>query len=106
MMSIWLIRTFTRVIDACVKETLVSTLKIAQEGISTWVADQYEVFSLDEYVGEVSSFVTGRTWFFGDTIARYTLCTLQPLPLCSSVVSLQRNLQHWNISCIHLCQDT
>ncbi|THH20532.1 hypothetical protein EW146_g848 [Bondarzewia mesenterica] len=47
--SLWLIRTVTRMVDTCPIDLLNYVLQAIQEGVATWIADAYGVFTHDEY---------------------------------------------------------
>ncbi|OCH91627.1 hypothetical protein OBBRIDRAFT_752889 [Obba rivulosa] len=47
--STWLMRSLTRVIDACPVELALSMFELVQEGLSLWVSDHYKVFVEEEY---------------------------------------------------------
>lgn len=51
--SSWLLRSLTRVVDACSAELVLSLFEIIQDGLSVWVSDSYSIFTLDEYEYEV-----------------------------------------------------
>ncbi|KAI0061493.1 hypothetical protein BV25DRAFT_1857413 [Artomyces pyxidatus] len=53
VVSMWLLRTVTRVIDSCPVGLLQSAVQALQAGLSTWVADEYRVFSHEEYSFDV-----------------------------------------------------
>lgn len=53
--SSWLLRSLTRIIDACPAELALNLFETIQDGLSVWVSDSYTVFSLDEYEYEVKS---------------------------------------------------
>ncbi|EIW80981.1 hypothetical protein CONPUDRAFT_104060, partial [Coniophora puteana RWD-64-598 SS2] len=53
MLSVWMIRTLFRVVDACPKELVLEMLQTIQEGIRFWISDEFNVFKTDEFVGEV-----------------------------------------------------
>ena len=50
----WLMRTVTRVVETCPTKMLRELLSALQEGLSVWIADQYRVFTAEEYVFDVS----------------------------------------------------
>ncbi len=52
--SMWLIRTATRVLDTCPVNKLCEVVGSLQEGLSVWIADQYRVFTAEEYTFDVS----------------------------------------------------
>ena len=54
--SMWLIRTATRVVDSCPVNKLCEVLGALQEGLAVWIADQYRVFTQEEYAFDVSAF--------------------------------------------------
>ncbi|EMD40251.1 hypothetical protein CERSUDRAFT_122305 [Gelatoporia subvermispora B] len=53
--STWLMRSLTRVIDACPIELALSMFELVQEGLSLWISDQYKTFSEEEYGMDVST---------------------------------------------------
>ncbi len=54
VVSMWLMRTVTRVVETCPVRVLRELLGALQEGLSVWVADQYRVFTAEEYAFDVS----------------------------------------------------
>ena len=57
MMCMWLIRTLTRVIDACPLELYMSMLELLVDGLRTWLADDFEVCSEEEYSADVRTLI-------------------------------------------------
>jgi hypothetical protein len=53
VMSIWMVRSLIRVVDACPAELRLNLLETLQEGISLWISDEFRVFNEDEYTGDV-----------------------------------------------------
>ena len=53
VMSLWMIRSLTRLIDTCPLTLVESLLGSVQEGLSIWVSDEWRVFSQDEYSFDV-----------------------------------------------------
>ncbi|KAH7921313.1 hypothetical protein BV22DRAFT_1132369 [Leucogyrophana mollusca] len=51
--SVWLIRSLTRVVDGCPSELCMSLLETLQDGMATWISDDYHVFTEDEYTFDV-----------------------------------------------------
>ncbi|KAF8490777.1 hypothetical protein F5888DRAFT_1620590 [Russula emetica] len=51
--SMWLIRTATRVVDTCPVNKLCEVVGSVQEGLCVWIADQYRVFTAEEYAFDV-----------------------------------------------------
>lgn len=51
--SMWLIRTATRVVDTCPVNKLCEVVGSLQEGLGVWIADQYRVFTAEEYAFDV-----------------------------------------------------
>ncbi|KAI0927050.1 hypothetical protein AcV5_007689 [Taiwanofungus camphoratus] len=47
--SMWLMRSLTRIIDACPQELYLNLFDLIQEGLRIWIADEYEVFTAEEY---------------------------------------------------------
>lgn len=56
VMCMWLIRSLTRVIDACPQVLCLSLLELLVDGISTWVMDDYQICSEEEYSADVRCF--------------------------------------------------
>lgn len=52
--SMWLMRSLTRIIDACPQELYLNLFELIQEGLRIWIADEYEVFTAEEYSMDVS----------------------------------------------------
>jgi hypothetical protein len=53
----WLICVTTRVVDTCPAKRLHEVISALQEGLSVWVADQYQVLTVEEYVFDVGGFL-------------------------------------------------
>ncbi|EIW59256.1 uncharacterized protein TRAVEDRAFT_166567 [Trametes versicolor FP-101664 SS1] len=53
VMCMWLIRSLTRVIDACPHELCFSALQLLLEGLCTWIADDFDVCTADEYSSDI-----------------------------------------------------
>ncbi|OSC97212.1 hypothetical protein PYCCODRAFT_1481453 [Trametes coccinea BRFM310] len=53
VMCMWLIRSLTRVIDACPAELCFSTLQTLSEGVCTWIADEYDDCTAEEYSSDI-----------------------------------------------------
>jgi hypothetical protein len=51
--SSWLLRSLTRIIDACPAELALNLFETIRDGISFWISDSYEVFTEREYEDEV-----------------------------------------------------
>ncbi|PCH40208.1 hypothetical protein WOLCODRAFT_136726 [Wolfiporia cocos MD-104 SS10] len=51
--SLWLIRSLSRVIDTCPPELQLSIFDLLQDGLSLWIADDYQVFAMDVYAMDV-----------------------------------------------------
>ncbi|KZT11950.1 uncharacterized protein LAESUDRAFT_746733 [Laetiporus sulphureus 93-53] len=51
--SKWLMRTLTRVLDACPVELAVGVYESLQEGLSLWIADEYKAFTPEEYAMDI-----------------------------------------------------
>ncbi|CCM01174.1 uncharacterized protein FIBRA_03222 [Fibroporia radiculosa] len=51
--ALWMIRSLTRIIDACPIELSLSMFEILQEGLSLWIADDYQVFTAEEYAMDI-----------------------------------------------------
>ena len=54
--SMWLLRAATRVVDTCPVSNLCEVVGALQEGLSVWIADQYQVFTMEEYTFDVGGF--------------------------------------------------
>ena len=52
--SIWLMRTLTRVLDACPVELSATVFELLQYGLALWISDEREAFTADEYTMDVS----------------------------------------------------
>jgi hypothetical protein len=55
--SMWLIRSVKKVVGTCSARMMREVIGALQEGLSVWVADQYQVFTAEEYVYNVGGFV-------------------------------------------------
>ncbi|KAI0335784.1 hypothetical protein GY45DRAFT_702497 [Cubamyces sp. BRFM 1775] len=53
VMCMWLIRSLTRVIDACPTELCFSSLLYLSDGLCTWLADEYDICTVDEYSSDI-----------------------------------------------------
>ncbi|KAH9011657.1 hypothetical protein EDB85DRAFT_2281515 [Lactarius pseudohatsudake] len=53
VVSMWLMRTVTRMVETCPVRMLRELLGALQEGLSVWVADQYRVFTTEEYAFDI-----------------------------------------------------
>ncbi|KAF9241177.1 hypothetical protein BU15DRAFT_61124 [Melanogaster broomeanus] len=51
--ALWLIASLTRAIDTCPVEFRLNLLETIQDGVSTWLSDEYHVFSQEEYALDV-----------------------------------------------------
>lgn len=51
--ALWLIRSLTRIIDACPAELALNLFELVQEGLSVWIADEFEAFSAEEYALDI-----------------------------------------------------
>ena len=51
--SMWLIASLTRAIDTCPVDLRLSLLETTQDGIATWLSDEFRVFTRDEYTLDV-----------------------------------------------------
>lgn len=51
--SMWLIASLTRAVDACPVDLRLNLLAVIQDGVSTWLSDEYRVFTRDEYALDV-----------------------------------------------------
>lgn len=54
VLSQWLIRSVTRVVEDCPAPLAMQVLEKMQEGLSIWISDEYRVFTPDEYEFDVS----------------------------------------------------
>ena len=52
--SMWMIRSLTRVFDACPAELRLNLLGVVQDGLCVWIGDQREVITQEEYLFNVS----------------------------------------------------
>lgn len=57
VVSMWLIRAATRVVDLCPVKKLCEVVGALQEGMSVWVSDQYQVLTAEEYAFDVGGFL-------------------------------------------------
>ncbi|KAA1469740.1 hypothetical protein DENSPDRAFT_816901 [Dentipellis sp. KUC8613] len=53
LVSRWLLRSLARLVDACPTSLLRHVLEIIQEGMATWISDEYTVFTYEEYEVDV-----------------------------------------------------
>ncbi|KAI0647951.1 hypothetical protein C8Q79DRAFT_1086869 [Trametes meyenii] len=53
VMCMWLIRSIMRALDACPAELCFSVLHSLAEGLSTWLADDYDICTADEYSSDI-----------------------------------------------------
>lgn len=74
VVSMWLMRTVTRVVETCPTRMLRELLCALQEGLSVWVADQYRVFTAEEYVFDVSVLAPHLRMFNLTATRRSFLC--------------------------------
>jgi hypothetical protein len=54
VVSMWLMRTVTRAVETCPARVLRDLLGALHEGLGVWIADQYRVFTAEEYAFDVS----------------------------------------------------
>ncbi|TFY80918.1 hypothetical protein EWM64_g3097 [Hericium alpestre] len=47
--SRWLLRNLTQLVDKCPVEMLRCVLEIIQDGLATWISDEYRIFNQDDY---------------------------------------------------------
>jgi len=66
--SMWLIRTATRVVDTCPVNKLCEVVGSLQEGLGVWIADQYQVFTAEEYAFDVRGFIPVFLCFFSSLL--------------------------------------
>ena len=64
----WLIRTATRVVDTCPVNKLCEVVGSLQEGLGVWIADQYQVFTAEEYAFDVRDFTPVFLGFFSSLL--------------------------------------
>jgi hypothetical protein len=79
--SRWMIRTLTTVIEHCPTGLGSKLLEFVQEGICTWVADEREVWSADDYEYEV-----GLSYTLRSTITKLTDTLLDCAVICTNSV--------------------
>ncbi|KAI0826909.1 hypothetical protein BC628DRAFT_230054 [Trametes gibbosa] len=53
VMCLWLIRSLTRTIDACPRELCFPALQWLSEGLCTWIADERDICTADEYSSDI-----------------------------------------------------
>ncbi|KAI0044102.1 hypothetical protein FA95DRAFT_1681450 [Auriscalpium vulgare] len=53
VVSMWLLRTVTRIVDVCPLSLFQDVVGSIQEGLQTWIADEYRVFTEEEYSFDV-----------------------------------------------------
>ncbi|KAI8994258.1 hypothetical protein BD414DRAFT_436966 [Trametes punicea] len=53
VMCVWLVRSLTRVMDACPTELCFSALQCLSDGLCTWFADEYDSCSVSEYSSDI-----------------------------------------------------
>ena len=75
MMCMWLIRTLTRVIDGCPVELTLSMLELLVDGLRTWVTDDFQVCSEDEYSSDVSALDRSKARSVLKSLLRSSPCT-------------------------------
>ncbi|KAH7912528.1 hypothetical protein BJ138DRAFT_1112247 [Hygrophoropsis aurantiaca] len=51
--SIWLIRSLARIVDGCPSVLRMNLLETLQDGMATWISDDYRIFSEDEYTCDI-----------------------------------------------------
>jgi hypothetical protein len=51
--SMWMIRSLTRVVDACPADLRMDLLKTIQDGLRVWIHDGHEAVGEEEYVFNV-----------------------------------------------------
>ncbi|KAL6302847.1 hypothetical protein BKA93DRAFT_736024 [Sparassis latifolia] len=82
----WLLRSLTRVIDACPVELSLNLLETLQEGLVIWIADDYEVFTPDGYSMDILPMY--QTLLLGMQSLPSSLSTLESIgPLLESAFS-------------------
>ncbi|OBZ68972.1 hypothetical protein A0H81_11315 [Grifola frondosa] len=72
----WLIRSLTRIIDACPVELSQAMLELIQHGVCTWIMDDYEVCEIDGYAMDIL------------TLYQTILVSMQSLPCSMSVLEV------------------
>lgn len=55
VMSLWMIRPLTRVIELCPLELALSMLEVLEVGICAWISDEQSTLTLEEYDNDVST---------------------------------------------------
>ncbi|EGN98376.1 hypothetical protein SERLA73DRAFT_56513, partial [Serpula lacrymans var. lacrymans S7.3] len=86
MRSIWLLRSLTRIVDACPVELSPGMFEILQDGMCTWISDDYCTFDITDYTDEVLPLY--QTSLLGVQVLPRTLQTLELLaPLLESSFS-------------------
>lgn len=58
--SMWVIRSLTRVIETCPSELAMNLLESVQEGLCTWISDEYQALSQEEYTFDVRQYTTSK----------------------------------------------
>ncbi|CDO77824.1 hypothetical protein BN946_scf184689.g2 [Trametes cinnabarina] len=80
VMCIWLVRSLTRVIDACPNELCFSALQTLSDGICTWIADERDSCSAEEYSSDILPlYQTVLVSIQGLEVSAYFLEALAPL---------------------------
>jgi hypothetical protein len=51
--SMWMIRSLTRVIETCPSELAMNLLETVQDGMCTWISDEYQALNPEEYAFDV-----------------------------------------------------
>src|ERR1700722_1637944 len=60
VISMWMIRSLTRLIDTCPAEMAQALLEKMQDGLCLWVSDTFRILSQEEYAFDVRTFSTPR----------------------------------------------
>ncbi|KAI1794358.1 hypothetical protein LXA43DRAFT_1179542 [Ganoderma leucocontextum] len=53
VMRMWLVRSLTRVIDACPQELCFSMLELLVDGLRAWIGDDFQVCTEEEYAADI-----------------------------------------------------
>ncbi|KAI0372272.1 hypothetical protein BV20DRAFT_1120079 [Pilatotrama ljubarskyi] len=53
VMCMWLIRSLTRVVDACPRELCFQALQLLVDGLCVWFTDECDICSLDDYSSDI-----------------------------------------------------
>ncbi|KAI0349585.1 hypothetical protein OH77DRAFT_1440337 [Trametes cingulata] len=53
VMCMWLVRSLTRVVDACPRELCFQALHLLVDGLCVWFADEYDICTVDDYSSDI-----------------------------------------------------